>query len=372
MENHPIPQDVTGFKFRLIGSITVKQFLYLLGGGVIALLFYFFPIPFLIKLPFMLLSAGVSLSLAFIPIDGRPMDKMIYNFIKAIPAENQYIYKKQGVAMQYFFFTPLVHAREQTILSSQDSAAVQKAKLFNELSKSYFKPDQDEQEKVESVSKLFKESSVQPQGFTTRVIKADANPTETATIVGVAQVETKKAQTLSQPHMPSSTFPTQKTVESTQKINEQQPSISEPATAASQTTQLKQAVPDQETTSQQTISQPPPQVDAHGIDMPNILQGLIQDPRGKPLPHIIVEVLDSNNLPLRTFRTDANGFFRAATPLPNGNYTIHMEDTLKKQEFENFALSMSGTVIAPIQIKSIDQREKLRRELFGVAHNTPQ
>src|SRR3989344_4811036 len=85
MENHPIPQDVTGFKFRLIGSITVKQFLYLLGAGASALIFYILPLPFLAKIPFMLLSGGVGLSLAFVPIDGRPMDKMILNFLKTLP-----------------------------------------------------------------------------------------------------------------------------------------------------------------------------------------------------------------------------------------------------------------------------------------------
>jgi hypothetical protein len=115
----------------------------------------------------------------------------------------------------------------------------------------------------------------------------------------------------------------------------------------------------------------PPQASVGGIDMANILQGKILDPRGKPLPHIIVEVLDTQNVPLRTFRTDANGFFRAATPLPNGMYTLHLEDTLKKQDFQDKRITLDGSVAQPIQVISVDQREKLRRELFGVAQNTP-
>lgn len=347
MENHPIPQDVTGFKFRLIGSVTVKQFLYLLGGGVFALLFYFFPIPFLLKLPFMLLSGGIGLSLAFIPIDGRPMDKMIYNFIKAIPAENQYIYKKHGVDMPYFSFIPASHA--QVTVSSQDSAAVQKAKLFNQLSKSYFQPDAEDQEKVASISNLFQQGAPPAQGFTNRVINADefvktVSPATSG--VKVISTETEAAK----PHV------------SVPPVENVTPPPASPQVVAAP------VLPPAET---DAVVAPAPAT-PHGIDMPNILQGTIKDPRGKVVPHVIVEVLDANNTPLRTFRTDVNGFFRAGTPLPNGTYTIHLEDTLKKQEFEDVKVTLTGAISEPIQISSVDQREKLRRELFGVAHNTPQ
>lgn len=338
MENHPIPQDVTGFKFRLIGSVTVKQFLYLLGAGVFALLFYFFPVPFLLKLPFMLLSGGIGLSLAFIPIDGRPMDKMIFNFMRAIPAENQYIYKKHGVDMSYFSFTPPTHAAP-TAPSSHDSAAVEKAKLFNQLSQSYFKPDAEDQAKVAAISTLFQEGTAQTPGFTTRVIKADGNvpPAPTAAVKVISQE--------SIPTNPSAPAPL----------------TSHVATPPSQPQEAQPVAP-----AAPTVSPTP----SHGIDMPNILQGTARDSRGKAVPHVIVEVLDIHNVPLRTFRTDANGFFRAATPLPSGNYIIHMEDTLKKQEFEDVKLTMNGTISEPIQVVSVDQREKLRRELFGVAHST--
>ena len=347
MENHPIPQDVTGFKFRLIGSITVKQFLYLLGAGVFALLFYFFPIPFLLKLPFMLLSAGIGLALAFIPIDGRPMDKMVYNFIKAIPAENQYIYRKHGVEMPYFSFTAPTLAK--VTVSSQDSAAVQKAKLFNQLSKSYFQPDAEDQEKVASISNLFQEGTPVSPGFTNRVIRADEPKKIVSPASAAVKVISTETVVMAQPHLPPQPPIESESVAPT-------PAETQPAVAP--------------------IPPPPPTASVqaypptHGIDMPNILQGTVIDPRGKLVPHVIVEVLDKNNLPLRTFRTDANGFFRAGTPLPNGTYIIHCEDTLKKQEFENVNVTLNGTISEPIRIVSVDQREKLRRELFGVAQNT--
>ena len=363
MENHPIPQDVTGFKFRLIGSITVKQFLYLLGAGAIALVFYLLPIPLLIKIPLMLLSATVGLSLAFVPIDGRPMDKMLMNFLKTLPAENQFIYKKVGAEMLFFSFNSPVKAQSPSSKQTGSDAS-KKALLFNQFSRSYFKPDKDEQEKVSNISNLFQEDKAPNQGFTNRVITADQvkKETEKPSLSSVVHLPTVEFEEASKPHAPIVG-----------------PHKTEPASTPSKIVQASQSEPTQKPTTlkqpTQTVAQSPTQVvppeDASqaqtGIYMPNVLQGVVKDPRGKILPHVIVEILDSKNTPLRTFRTDQNGAFAAATPLPSGTYTIHCEDTFKKQEFEDVRVVMSGAIMPVVEIISVDQREKLRRELFGNA-----
>lgn len=96
MENHPIPQDVTGFQFKLIGNMTVKQFAYLATGGVLAVLFYYAPVFILIKLIAIPVCAGLGAALAFLPIEGRPMDLMLTNFVRDLFAPTQYIYHKEG------------------------------------------------------------------------------------------------------------------------------------------------------------------------------------------------------------------------------------------------------------------------------------
>src|SRR5690348_3164279 len=107
MENHPIPQDVTGFKFKLIGSVTVKQFLYILGGGILAAICFVLPFSGLIKVPLAILFGSIGTAVAFVPIEGRPMDVMLKNFLKALPSENQYIFKKRGAeALISDFFMP--------------------------------------------------------------------------------------------------------------------------------------------------------------------------------------------------------------------------------------------------------------------------
>ncbi len=96
MDNHPIPQDVTGFQFKLIGNMTVKQFAYLATGVILAWIFIQLPIIALIKIPLASLFALFGVGLAFVPISGRPMDLMIKNFIKALFRPTQFVYQKTG------------------------------------------------------------------------------------------------------------------------------------------------------------------------------------------------------------------------------------------------------------------------------------
>ena len=96
MDNHPIPQDVTGFQFRLIGSLTVKQFAFIAASTVSCALIYYLPLHIFVKIPLFLVFGGVGPALAFLPIEGRPMDQMAGHFIHALIRPNQFIYLKEG------------------------------------------------------------------------------------------------------------------------------------------------------------------------------------------------------------------------------------------------------------------------------------
>src|SRR5258708_3963548 len=85
MDQHPIPQDVTGFQFKLIGSMTVKQFAYVATGVITAVILYYLPLKtnlaILIKVVLIPLFGASGFAIAFIPIDGRPVDIMATNFL---------------------------------------------------------------------------------------------------------------------------------------------------------------------------------------------------------------------------------------------------------------------------------------------------
>jgi hypothetical protein len=95
MEQHPIPQNVTTFQFRLIGDMTPKQFLYLLGGAVAAFILYKLPLPIFFTLPLAITAAMMGFGFAFIPIEERPMDIWVLSFIKSIYAPTLFVWQRE-------------------------------------------------------------------------------------------------------------------------------------------------------------------------------------------------------------------------------------------------------------------------------------
>lgn len=95
IEQHPIPQDVAGYKFRLIGDMTVKQFIWLAGGIILGLFTYSLPfLPFFFKYPLVAIFVGLGAGIAFLPVEGRPMDKWLIAFIKSVYSPTQYTWQK--------------------------------------------------------------------------------------------------------------------------------------------------------------------------------------------------------------------------------------------------------------------------------------
>lgn len=102
MEQHAVPQDITGFKFKLVGDMTLTQFGYLAGGSILAYLFFASKIIFFIKWPLVFLFGFAGVALAFLPFEERPLDRWIVSFIKAIYSPTQYLWKKQSVLPDFF------------------------------------------------------------------------------------------------------------------------------------------------------------------------------------------------------------------------------------------------------------------------------
>ncbi len=96
MEPHPIPRQITTFEFKLIGFMTLKQFLYLIIFFPLAyIVLRIFPIP-LINILLALIVAGAGVALAFIPINERPLDIWLKNLLKRLTSPTQYFYQKNN------------------------------------------------------------------------------------------------------------------------------------------------------------------------------------------------------------------------------------------------------------------------------------
>ena len=95
MEQHPVPQHIASFEFKLFGNLTVRQFVTLAIPMSIAALFFFSNLPVPIRISFTLIFGGLGLFAALVPIGGRPLDKWVVAFIKAIMAPTQRVWIKE-------------------------------------------------------------------------------------------------------------------------------------------------------------------------------------------------------------------------------------------------------------------------------------
>jgi hypothetical protein len=98
MEQHPVPQNVTTFQFRLIGDMTLKQFGYLAGGAILAYIFYKLPLPFFLRWPLTVVCGLGGFGFAFVPIEERPMDVWVLSFFRSIYSPTQYVWQKSKPA----------------------------------------------------------------------------------------------------------------------------------------------------------------------------------------------------------------------------------------------------------------------------------
>lgn len=414
MENHPIPQDITGFQFRLIGDMTIKQFAYVAAGAILGWLSFSILPHILLKIPVAGFFAVSGFAAAFFPVAGRPLDIMITNYIKALFTPAQYVYQKTGIKI-WFPESHQLHQTTQSSLSAAPHADNEKLKAYLATLSPKLKNKYDEREltffqmlssfsgQTENNRSSFQSflSQVQPKVISAIPTKSE----EDKKIIPSYQAE---------PHQLSGNQRPEKEELSSQKIMILQKKLQEAklqetverGTAGYEAAHKKvlelekllNEVQSQKLALENQIQElqkklemqgrnimtpgvatPPPQSQtikkipismgkSKGApilpDIPNLVSGVIKDPRGNPLPNILVEIKDERGNPVRAFKSNIAGQFASATPLVNGVYTLYFEDPKNLNKFDEIEINVTGEVMLPLEIFSVDQREELRRSLF--------
>src|SRR3989338_3827222 len=125
MNEHAVPRNVTGFQFQLIGSMTLKQFGYLLFGCVMAFIFFKSPLS-IFRYPIAAFFALAGVAFAFLPVQERPLEVFLINLIKSVYAPTQFVWQKQITLPD--IFTQQTTAKKQSQLvktqaNHQDTSA---------------------------------------------------------------------------------------------------------------------------------------------------------------------------------------------------------------------------------------------------------
>jgi hypothetical protein len=375
MEQHPVPQNVTTFQFRLIGDMTIKQFGYLAGGAILAYIMYKLPLPFFFTWPLAVLSAVGGIGLAFVPIEERPMDVWVLSFIKSIYSPTQYIWSKHAQAPQTPASQPAASTRKGdilnniflpsqsgTVLSSvpQATPPTAPARHMDFSPPPVVKPEKDVDGAIADTQQ--KELDLEDKVKNLQTALEEKSGAQSR----AAQLQTQLAELLAE---------REKMAQELDALRNQGK-----APAAEPTGAVTESVPPSTTTTTtQTPAVPTIQIIAPGrattVGLPrlttfaNVVTGIVKDKEKNLLPGVIVTVKDKDGVPLRALKTNRLGQFAASTQLPNGTYFVEIEDPRFRFTFDRAQITLNGSIVPALEIFAKTEKEitraKLEKELFG-------
>lgn len=389
MQEHPVPQNVTQFEFKLVGDMTIKQFGYVGGGlGIAYLIFTSMAVnaPFL-AYPLMVISALTGVALAFLPYQDRMMDHWIKAYFQAVfaPTYGKYYSKilkpdeeafKKRLKLYTHETATLVDKVEAPKLGSlaQQAPATQAMVAPGDNPKT----DDVEPKKVTvEASQTPSTPSAQPpvnvpppptppapvpvrtpEGDKTDLSQVVKYAEEAQILQSQIQDAEKELETIKQkagdPHQNAEqvTSEFKGVLKKLETFNNQARVITDELNRMTKTSKDVQVMQPQ-----QMVSTPTVKVTAEKLEkysslstFPNILNGIVCDQNGNLLTGVIVVTHDKDGLPVRALKTNKLGQFLAATPLANGVYTLTFEkDDL---QFDVVEIELNGSVLPAIKVNA--------------------
>ncbi|MCX6726699.1 MAG: PrgI family protein [Candidatus Shapirobacteria bacterium] len=298
MEQHAIPQQISSYEFKLVGEMTLKQFLKAAVGIVLALLVNATGLIFFLKYPLMVLFGGGGLALAFVPFQERPLDQWLIAFIKSVYSPTIYTYKKASsidwltVSDEFNRKVKDEEEKEEEIIPVKQE---EKVKEFIESLPTVQKEDKKKKEEEIVIEDL------KPADVPTKVVNSGEAMPETA----VKDWRGEKAG-----------------------LNLK----TEQLGATGQAVFGNIPMPDKP-------------------DVPNVIVGMVTNIDEKIVEGAIVEIQDEKGNPNRVLKTNSLGQFRTTSPLANGRYLVITEKEGFK--FDRVYVDLTGAIVDPIKIKAI-------------------
>ncbi len=310
MKQHPVPQNIASYQFRLVGEMTLKQFLELAAGLVVAYLAFHLKLSYMIKWPVIVFATLLGFALAFLPIQERPLDQWIINFIKSIYSPTRYIWRKQNQPPDYL--TQSLKIKKAT---NGTGALLNKRKIQEYLQTLPQRPtaikslplDKTEENKLKQISLLLHKQGV-------KKIPAPAAISQPA-IPPVQKLVIESARPLTPPLAVQSRFKVK------QKLK--------PAVIAMFSDQLAAPAPSK---------------------TPNLVVGMVVDVNNRILPNALIEIQNQQGIIVRAIKTNKLGQFFISNPLENGEYKFLTEHD--NFQFDIIKLKVDGKIVPPVKIKA--------------------
>ncbi len=344
MQQHPIPQNVTQYQFRLVGDMTLKQFLELCIGLVMAYLFFASNLIIIIKWPLIILSILFGAGLAFFPIEDRPLDQWIINFVKAIYMPTRFIWQKTNKIPRLFLFEAhapdVVNTITKTIKAPSASSIL---KPISDLSET-------EATMVKSLDSLFtslRTSGAQaPEKWLQTQSSLGAPTTPQHPTISIRKLNPQSAVSDVVLHVPV-TEPTFIPKSPSPAPNSQLPNtiIFTAPSAPSTINHLPRGKAGQPS----TMSTPKKITLPASPKLPNLVTGVVVDQNDKLVENAIVQIVSGDGIPARAMKTNSLGQFYTSTPLGVGSYIIEIDRP--GLSFSPQQITINNAVLSPIELR---------------------
>jgi hypothetical protein len=335
-QEHPIPQQISSYQFRLVGDMTLKQFFQVAGGALVSILIYSSGLPSYVKWPLILIFFLFGVALAFLPIQDRPLSVWLLAFFKSIYSPTLYVWNKDKTNKNVF-------QPENTPVALPELPQVPVASLAI--------PEP-------SVLNQPVASPVQPQ-------PQPGAPTEQPEEVAV-NTESQFSSTPAIPTPPDNTIPIPQPpppeVEPEEKVEEE---VVETKPQESSTAFLSPSVGQDLSGGQQAqfsseSSPPMPPTTA------NVIVGQVLGPSGEIIESAILEIKDSQGRSVRALRSNKVGHFMIVTPLVDGKYEIATEKD--GYYFDPVTIDVAGQIIPPIVIHAkLTPDAQIKNDIYNQA-----
>jgi hypothetical protein len=309
MEQHAIPQQISSYEFKLVGDMTLKQFLKAAVGIIIAILIRSTKLLAIFKWPLMFTSAGLGLALAFVPFQDRPLETWVISFLKSIYAPTIYTYKKKN--------------EDWLELTSVNTQEDEEKRISNKNENLFVRKNNSEDNSLGSHLKI--------NTKTKKVPKIDT----------IAE-EKKQMKMVNNNQTPQKVV--EKNEEKIVPKNEESGNVNTDDWK-NKSIDLGLKKEKLEATGAAVFGNIPM---PDRPEAPNLIVGMATDNEGKIVDSVIVEIQDAHGNPIRVIKTNALGQFKISTPLANGRYLVIAEKD--GYIFDRVNIDLGGKIVEPIRI----------------------
>ncbi len=326
MGQHPIPQQISSYEFKLVGEMTLKQFLKAAAGIILAILINSTKIIVLIKWPLMLIAGGTGLLLAFVPFEDRPLETWVKAFIRSIYSPTIYTYKKRND--DNWLDLDLTKINKENV--DEIEKPIKNENLFvvgeelREGSKSYITKEKSKYNNdVALARKKLSEDVLKEEEEEINTKSQLIDKAKTSSERVVETVDSKKDESKGM------------VVTNGETIDDWR----------DKKTDLNLKTEKLEATGEAvfgTIPMP------DRPDIANVVVGMATSAEGKIVDGVIVEIQDEHGIPTRVIKTNSLGQFKISTPLANGRYLIIAEKD--GYIFDRVNIDLTGKIIDPVRI----------------------